>query len=124
MGWRDEVVADVGRDMGVEGLNFAGSGVISLEFENSGALYLEQKADGVLMYLIRTVSRFDSGKQLMEALRQCHFTRSMQFPLQVGLKGDDQLFFIIFLVNEEFTKPNVLSVMDVLTRQFEAIDNR
>ena len=123
MDWRDEVIAEVGRGMGVDGLNFGGTGVISMEFERRGALFLEQKDEGVLMYLVQRVSRYGTQQLLLSAMRQCHYTRVPQFPLQVGLKEDDQLFFIVFLRNEEFTRPSVETAIEVLTQQFEKIGN-
>ena len=123
MDWRDEVMAEVGRGMGAEGLTFGESGVVSFEFEQRGALYLEQQEEGVLIYLIRVVSPHDSLGLLKNALKECHYTRATRFPMQVGLKGDDQVFLLIYLRNEEFARPNIESSIEVLTQQFEKIGN-
>ena len=123
MDWRDEVMADVGRGMGVEGLSFGNSGVVSFEFEQRGTLYLEQQEDGILVYLIREISPHDGSGILKNAMRACHFTKATRFPMQVGLKGEDQLFLLIYLNNEEFSRPDIEGTIEVLTQQFEKIGN-
>ena len=119
MDWRDEVLADVGKGMGITGLQFGDSGVISFEFEHRGELYLEQQEDGVLMYLVQTIPEHDSLGILVSALKQCHYTKAHRFPLQAGLKGDDELFLFLYLTNEDFSRPNIEHSIDVLTQQFE-----
>ena len=119
MDWRNTVVADIGRGMGVDGLEFGASGVISFEFESRGTLFMELQEDGVLIYLIRQIPQFDTAPLLVSALKACHYTKSLNFPLQAGLKQDDQLAFMVYLINESFTVPNIEGVIELLTRQFE-----
>ncbi|MRI32161.1 type III secretion chaperone SycN [Endozoicomonas sp. OPT23] len=119
MDWRDSVVADIGRAMGIDGLEFGASGVISFEFENRGTLFMELQEDGVLIYLVRRIPQFDTAHLLVSALKACHYTKSLSFPLQAGLKQDDELVFMVYLINEAFTLPNAEGVIELLTRQFE-----
>ncbi|AMO57847.1 hypothetical protein GZ77_12820 [Endozoicomonas montiporae] len=121
MDWRDDVMADIGKGMGIEGLGFGESGVLSLNFERRGELYLEQQDDGVLMYLVRTIPVHDCLGLLVAALKECHYTKASRFPLQVGLKGEEELLLFIYLANEEFTRPNIETSIDTLTQQFEKI---
>ena len=121
MDWRDDVMTDVGKGMGIDGLSFGESGVISLDFEHRGELFLEQQEDGVLMYLVRTISMHDSLGVLINALKECHYTKALRFPMQTGLKGDDELFLFIYLANEEFSRPNIENSMDALAQQFDKI---
>ena len=121
MDWRDDVIADIGKGMGIEGLSFGESGVLNLSFERRGELYLEQQEDGVLMYLVRTISVHDSLGLLVAALKECHYTKASQFPLQVGLKGDEEFLLFIYLANEEFSRPNIETSIETLTQQFEKI---
>ena len=121
MDWRDDVIADVGKGMGIGDLRFGDSGVISLDFEHRGELYLEQQEDGVLMYLVRTISMHESLEVLTKALKECHYTKALRFPMQTGLKGDEELFLFIYLANEEFSRPNIENSIDVLTQQFDKI---
>ena len=123
MDWRDQMIADVGRGMGLDGLNFSGTGVIRLEFERRGELYIETRDDGVLFYLIRKISRHDCLDILKQALKCCHYTQSMRFPLQVGLQGEDDLFLCSFLVNESFSRPNIEGVLQSIGDQFDKIIN-
>ena len=39
MEWRDQVLAEIGQGMGIQGLDFSGTGVVSFEFEQRGTLY-------------------------------------------------------------------------------------
>ncbi len=119
MDWRNTVVADIGRGMGIEGLGFGASGVISFEFESRGTLFMELQEEGVLIYMIRQIPQFDTSGLLMSALKACHYTRSLSFPLQAALKQDNELVFMVYLINEAFTIPNAEGVIELLTRQFE-----
>ena len=121
MGWRDEVLAEVGRGMGIEGLDFGGTGVVSFEFERMGTLYIEHQDDGILMYLIRTLPAHDFLPVLEKALKMCHYTQSQKFPLQVGAQEQEQLFLCIYLANEEFNRPNVETVIQSLGGHFESL---
>ncbi|WP_263082198.1 hypothetical protein [Endozoicomonas sp. Mp262] len=121
MDWRDQVIADVGRGMGVEGLEFTGSGVIQLEFERRGQLFIEAREKGVLFYLTRGLPQYDCVDMLVRALQAAHYSSSMRYPLQAGLKGDRELFLCIFLGNEEFDRPNIEGVMQILADQFDRI---
>ncbi|OED44870.1 type III secretion chaperone SycN [Endozoicomonas sp. (ex Bugula neritina AB1)] len=122
MEWRDDVLAEVGRGMGIEGLDFSGTGVISFEFERMGTLYMEHQEDGVLMYLIRELPAHDYMEVLEKALKLCHYTQSQQFPLQVGAQEREQLFLCIYLANEEFDRPNVETVIQSLTAYFDSLE--
>ena len=121
MDWRDQVLAEVGQGMGVEGLDFSGTGVVSFEFERRGSLYMELQDDGILMYLIREITQFDPLPALMKALRECHYTQSLRFLMQVGLQDENQLFLCLFLNNEEFSRPNIEAAIQLLTEQFDLI---
>ena len=121
MDWRDDVIADIGKGMGIDNLSFGESGVLSLAFEHRGELYLEQQEDGVLMYLVRSIPVHDSLGLLIGALKECHYTKASKFPMQVGLKGDEELLLFIYLANEDFSRPNIETTIDTLTQQFEKI---
>ena len=96
MEWRDQVLAEVGQGMGIQGLDFSGTGVVSFEFEQRGTLYMELQEDGILMYLIREITQFDYLPVYMRALRQCHYTQSLNFMMQMGLQDENQLFLLAF----------------------------
>ncbi len=121
MEWRDNVLAEIGQDMGVEGLNFSGTGVVSFEFERMGTLYIEQQEEGVLMYLIRALPSHEIMPVLIQALRQCHYTQSQRFPLQVGVQEREHLFLCIYLANDEFNRPNAESVIQSLGDHFDKL---
>ena len=121
MEWRDQVLAEVGQGMGIQGLDFSGTGVVSFEFEQRGTLYMELQEDGVLMYLIREITQFEHLPVYMRALRQCHYTQSLNFLTQMGLQDENQLFLCLFLNNEEFNRPNIESAIEHLTELFDQI---
>lgn len=121
MDWRDEVVSDIGRGMGIEGLSFGVSGVISMEFESERTLYLETQEEGVLVYMVQGLSRFDASKSLVYALKKCHYTQSLVLPLQAGLKGEEELVWLIYLNNEQFSRPTVESAIETIIRQSEQL---
>ena len=121
MEWRDQVLEEVGRGMGINGLDFSGTGVVSFEFERSGTLYMELQEEGILMYLIRELTQFDKLPIFEKALKQCHYKQNLRFPLQIGLQGEDQLFLSLFLANEEFNRPNIESAIQYLSEQFDLV---
>lgn len=121
MEWRDQVLAEVGQGMGISGLDFSGTGVVSFEFERSGTLYMELQDEGILMYLIRELTQFEKLPVFEKALKMCHYKQNLRFPLQIGLQGENQLFLSLFLANEDFNRPNIESAMQYLSEQFDAI---
>ncbi|WP_153301605.1 hypothetical protein [Endozoicomonas arenosclerae] len=121
MDWRDEVISDVGKGIGVENLTFGESGVISIDFESERTLYLERQEEGVLIYMVQGLSRFDASKSLIHALRKCHYTQSLMLPLQAGLKGEEELVWLIYLDNEQFAQPTIESAIEILIRQSEQL---
>lgn len=122
MDWRSDVLSEIGLGMGVEGVDFSGTGVVSFEFERRGTLYMELQETGILMYLIRPVSQFEILPVLERALIACHYTKSLRFPLQVGLQDDDQLFISLFVANEGFNRSEAEGAMQQLTEKFDEID--
>ncbi|MDP0561000.1 MAG: hypothetical protein QS721_01170 [Candidatus Endonucleobacter sp. (ex Gigantidas childressi)] len=121
MDWRDQMIADAGRGMGLEELDFSGSGVIKLEFERRGDVYIETREDGVLFYLIRKVSSYDRLEVLTAVLQSCHYSQSTRFTLLPGMQGDDDLFLCSFLINESFSRPNIEGVIKMMGEQFDNI---
>ena len=120
MDWRDEVLADVGNGMGVNGLNFGAEGVICFEYERSGSLYMEQKDEGVLMYLHRDIDSYNPLPAMEQALKECHYTNSYNWPLQGGLK-EDQLFIGLFLSDDEFNRPDVEKAIQYLISKLDQL---
>ncbi|WP_330924631.1 hypothetical protein [Candidatus Sororendozoicomonas aggregata] len=121
MDWRDQVIGNVGRSMGMDDLNFSGSGVIKLTFERGGDLFIEAKDSGVLFYQTRMISRHDCLETLLVALKSCHYSQSMKHPLQVGLQGEEGLVLCSFLANESFSEPNIQGLMQMMGEQFDKI---
>ena len=122
MDWRDNVMADVGRGMGVEGLNFSDNNVIRFEFEQRGDLYIESREDGVLFYLTRSIQHQNCLDVFKQALKRCHYSQNIRFPLQVGLQGEDGLFLCSFLENESFSRPNIEGVIEMIGKQFDRLE--
>lgn len=120
MDWRDQVIAEVGQAMGVQGLDFS-HGVIQLAFEQRGQLFIEAQPSGVLFYLTRMLPRHERFEHLVWALHQAHYSRSPRYRLQPGLKGDVELFLCIFLDNEDFDRPNIEAVIQSLADQFDQV---
>ena len=121
MSWQDDVLTEVGQGMGVEGLDFSGTGVASFEFERSGTLYIERQEEGVLIYMCRALPERDIAPVLLQSLKLCHYTQSQSFPLQVGAQEDEQLFLCIYLADDEFNRPNVESVIQLLSGYFDSL---
>ena len=121
MEWRDQILAEFGKGMGIEGLDFSGTGVVSLEFEQRGTLFVELQEDGILMYLIREITQFEQLPVYMRALKQCHYTNNLNFLMQMGQQDENLLYLCLFLDNEEFNRPNIESAVQFLGEQFDQI---
>ncbi|PJE79766.1 hypothetical protein CI610_01268 [invertebrate metagenome] len=121
MSWKDDVVSELGVSMGMEQLDFGESNVLSLTFEESGTLHMENQDEGVLLYLFQKIPAHDQLILLMRALKQCHYQVSQRFLLQTGLNEDDELFFCVFLDNEDFSRPHVESTIQYLMDQFRLL---
>ncbi|MDD7805826.1 MAG: hypothetical protein PUP46_09785 [Endozoicomonas sp. (ex Botrylloides leachii)] len=121
MDWKDEVISDVGKGMGIDELNFSGSGVIKFQFESDGELCIESREDRVLFYLTRQVAHHNLLDIITKALKYCHYSQAIKFPLQVGLKGNENLFLCSFLENESFNRPNIENLIETITAQFNKL---
>lgn len=120
MDWRNNVLAEVGEGMGISGLSFGDTGVVSFQFDQIGTLYLELKESGVLMYLAREIDEFNSLPILERALEACHYKRSFPYSLQAGVKNN-QLFICLFLSDSDFSRPDVERAMDFLMSKVDEL---
>ena len=116
MSLSDEVLAEFGRSMGMEGLAWPESGVVVLDFANRGVLYLEDRDETLLIYLSRDIDMRDGKlKFLSTALRLCHYRQGLPYVVQVGLRGESSLVFLVRLSAYELTLPELERVLEVLS---------
>ncbi|MFK0570981.1 hypothetical protein [Endozoicomonas sp.] len=120
MDWRNNVLAEVGEGMEINGLDFGDTGVVCFQFEQSGSLYMELKESGILMYLAREMDGFNSLPVLEQALKECHYKKSFPFSLQVGIQNN-QLFICLFLPDGDFSRPGVESAIQFLMSRMEEL---
>ena len=113
MSWVDDVLADFGRSMGIEGLAFNDSNVVSLKFEVTGDLYIERMDDGILVYVMREIDR-PSKEIYAAALELCHWRHNHPFAVNPALRGDRHLVFAVNLTEAEFSMPTMEQLLQFL----------
>ncbi|USE35283.1 hypothetical protein [Endozoicomonas sp. SCSIO W0465] len=120
MDWRNNVISEFAEAMGIRGFDFGDTGVACFEIEGAGSLYMEQKEDGILMYLAREIDPFNNLPILENALAECHYKKSVSYPLQVGVR-ENQLVICLFVDDSDFTRPTVESAMQFLINKADEL---
>ena len=115
MTWIDDALAEFGRSLGLETLEFNEQGVLSLAYEVSGDLYLERMENCLLIYLCRELQRPD-GALFASALDVCHWRHNHAFPVNPALYENNQLVFSVRLREEDVTVPTLEEVIQLLNR--------
>ena len=122
MEWKDQVVAEIGKVMGVSDLEFGESGVVNITYDNGGVLSLEDSGSGVLLYYSDLLPSHGGSGLLVEALRWCHYKkRDSSYLLQVGLNGDLELYLCVFLRNEIFEFSKIQEVIKEMKGRFRIL---
>jgi type III secretion system chaperone SycN len=101
--------------MGIAGLRFGERGVVRLRLESLGQLGIERLPDEVLIYLLRNVP-VGEAKHLRKALAICHYREGHPFVVQTGMRGDDQLVFLVRIPEREFTVQAIEQTVELLDR--------
>jgi len=112
--WVEQTLAEFGRSMGLENLEFTPQGTANLKFERLGQLYFERSEGHVLMYLAREITHIDM-KVLRKALALCHHREQTPFPLQAGL-NQNHLVFLVRIREQEFIPTTVERAIQYLDR--------
>ena len=115
MSWVDDVLSEFGQSMGLPNLAFGEGGVVRLSMERLGHLGIERLADEVLIYLLRSIPVGDP-KHLRKALAVCHYNEGHPFMVQTGMRGDDQLVFLVRIPAREFTVQAIEQSIELLDR--------
>jgi type III secretion system chaperone SycN len=119
MSYVEQTVADWGRSLGMERLEFNDQGVVSLVSEKLGALFIERNNEAVLIYLVRPLDRA-SGEAYARALDACHWRHNLPFVATPALRHDQNLLFAVHLAESQFDLPTlerVISLLDELHRE-------
>jgi type III secretion system chaperone SycN len=120
MSWVDDALREFGQSMGLPNLAFSERGVVRLSIGRMGRLGLERQSSEVLIFLLRTIP-VGNGKLLRKALTLCHYSEGHPFVVQTGLKGDDQLIFLLRIPEREFTVQAIEQSIELLDRLHASI---
>jgi type III secretion system chaperone SycN len=116
-----EILAELGRSLGMHGLAWSENRVVALEIERRGTLFLEDAGDVLLVYLARGIDiGADKAGILRNALRLCHYREGLLYQVQAGLRGDATLVFLVRLPASQIGLAEIESVLDLLTRLQDA----
>ncbi len=122
MGWIQDTLAEFGRQLGIEGLEFGPNGVAQLRLEKGGFIAVEPVRRGpddeVLVYFGRPVGH-QVVQATMVALSRSHWRNGGPLPIQVGLRGmgpDTQLLALVRLPERTFTTQSLGHAVDYLGR--------
>jgi type III secretion system chaperone SycN len=112
-----QILAELGRSLGMNELSWPANGVVALEFERRGTLFLEDAGDVLLVYLARGIDiGADKAGILRNALRLCHYRQGASYQVQAGLRGDSTLVFLVRLAASQIALPEIEHVLELLSR--------
>lgn len=120
MSYIEQTVAEWGRGLGMDRLQFNSDGVLSLASDALGALFIERRDDdAVLIYLVRPLDRA-SGEAYARALDSCHWRHNLPYIATPALRHDQNLLFAVHLSDSQCDLPTlerVISLLDELHRE-------
>ncbi len=113
----DDLLVEFGHSLGLDGLAWSDTGVVVLDFANRGVLYLEDQDEVLLVYLVRDIDVRESKLQLLHtALTLCHYREGLPYVVQVGLRGEASLVFLVRFMSYEVTLPELERVLELLSQ--------
>lgn len=119
MSWVEQTVAEFGRGLGMDRLQFNEQGVVTLASDRLGALFIERTDGAVLVYLARSLDR-PSGEAYARALDACHWRHNHPFLVSAGLRQETGLVFAVRLAENQFDLPTLertIALLDELHRE-------
>lgn len=127
MAWIQDAVADFGRQLGIDGLDFGTHGVMQLQLASGGFIAVEPvkggREDEVLVYLGRPVAH-QAVQAIGVALARCHWRNGGPLPVQVGLRGtgsDAVLLALVRLPERTFTAQALVHAVEFLGRWLDEV---
>ena len=123
MNTNQEVVAELGRSLGIEGLAMPEGRPLALRFDRRGSLYVEDRDEILLVYLARDIDLgADRAAGRPEAcLRLCHYSQGLAYPVHPGLRAERTLVFLVRLPSEQVTLPEIERVLELLSDLHEKV---
>ncbi len=113
----DDLLVEFGRSLGLDGLAWSDTGVVVLDFANRGVLYLEDQDEVLLVYLVRDIDVRESKLKLLHtALTLCHYREGLPYVVQVGLRGEASLVFLVRFMSYDVTLPELERVLELLSQ--------
>ncbi len=113
----DDLLVEFGHSLGLDGLAWSDTGVVVLDFANRGVLYLEDQDEALLVYLVRDIDVRESKLKLLHtALTLCHYREGLPYVVQVGLRGEASLVFLVRFMSYEVTLPELERVLELLSQ--------
>ena len=130
MSWVHDTLADYGRRIGIERLDFGSHGVAQLQLESGGLVAVEpverEGQDEVLVYIGRPAGH-DAGRVYAAALAKAHHSHGGPFALQVALRGhgpEALLLALTRLPERSFTPQTLAHAVDHLRRWLDEVHGR
>ena len=120
MSWIDDTLADYGRSLGFDNLEFNDSRSATLRFERLGDLFIEEIEGGILLYIARAYDRLETN-QLVNALSATHWELNPDFPVNSALHEENTLVFSVSVPESEFNLPTLERAIDFLGRQHDSV---
>ncbi|MCP5306248.1 MAG: CesT family type III secretion system chaperone [Chromatiaceae bacterium] len=122
MNTNQEVVAELGRSLGIEGLAMPEGRPLALRFDRRGSLYVEDRDEILLVYLARDIDLgADRAAVLEKALGLCHYSQGLAYPVHPGLRAERTLVFLVRLPSEQVTLPEIERVLELLSDLHEKV---
>lgn len=119
----EHTVAEFGRSLGLDHLNFSPRGQVALEIQGVGTCVMEEagpRREAVLLSLARAVP--PAVRQRPQAvLALSHFHSRTGAPLHAGVSGD-RLVFAAVIPAEDFTLPRIHELLDQLEQRHRAAE--
>jgi type III secretion system chaperone SycN len=113
MSWIESTLKEFGNDININNLEFNQDGVICLEFGDETSFYIEKGDDFFILYLAVKIP-INKSISLSKALSMTHYKYNRKWQINAGLRDDDTIVFIVRIAPDEFTLPNIESILEML----------
>lgn len=123
MSWTDSTLADFGRQLGIEGLEFGPGNFVQFDWREGGVLGIRRGETDIAIYLARQLD-YDKAPVLRRALQLCDYRNGWPLAVQTGLRGDAELLFLARLPERQFTLQALEQALDLLGRLHEQARGR
>jgi len=118
--WIIETLGKFAQSIGIDNFQLPDNNVVCFHFERSGRLFIEFNDETVILYLANQIG-VENTSLLEKALYACHYKEPLPCLVNVGLRGEDMLIFLVKIPLSEFNLPSLEKALSMLIQLYNNI---